>query len=154
MQVVMVGSWPCMESFEVHINGRCVSKPVQEDKGKTMVLESEDETDPKRARMVLSKGHKVVGPGYSGLLGDATRVTDRGEESGNPNQVDRVCQEYDIDRRIDWVIRDSRGNLEGYSGWRADRVTRDTRGNQDYDSVRRTNWVAQDNRGNRDGGSG
>jgi hypothetical protein len=32
--------------------------------------------------MVLSKGHEVVGPGYSGLLGDTARVVDRGEESG------------------------------------------------------------------------
>jgi hypothetical protein len=45
--------------------------------------------------MVLSKGHDVVGPGYSRLSGDVARVTDRGEESGNSN---RVCQEYDTDR--------------------------------------------------------
>jgi hypothetical protein len=40
---------------------------------------------------VLSKGHEVVGPGYSRLSGDAARVTDKGEVSGNPNQVGRVC---------------------------------------------------------------
>jgi hypothetical protein len=35
--IMMVGSWPCMVSFEVHINGRHVSEPVQEDKGKVKV---------------------------------------------------------------------------------------------------------------------
>jgi hypothetical protein len=39
--------------------------------GKGTVLESEDEKDPKRARMVLSKGCEVVGLGYSRLSGDA-----------------------------------------------------------------------------------
>jgi hypothetical protein len=48
--------------------------------------------------MVLSKGHKVVGPGYSRLSGDAARVTNRGEESGNPNWVNQVCRGYNIDR--------------------------------------------------------
>jgi hypothetical protein len=74
-------------SSEVHNNGRRVSKPVWEDKGKAMVLESEDEKDPKRACMVLSKGHEVIRLGYSRLSGDAARVADRGEESGNPNRV-------------------------------------------------------------------
>jgi hypothetical protein len=49
--------------------------------------ESEDEKDPKRAHMVLSKGHEVVGPGYSRLLGDAARATDKGEETGNLGRV-------------------------------------------------------------------
>jgi hypothetical protein len=62
-----------------------------------MVPESKNKKDPKRACMVLSKGHKVVGPGYSRLSGDAALVTDKGEESGNPNQVDRVRLEYDTD---------------------------------------------------------
>jgi hypothetical protein len=44
-----------------------------------MVLESEDEKDPKRASMVLSKVHEVVGPDYSRLPGDATRAADIGE---------------------------------------------------------------------------
>jgi hypothetical protein len=61
--VVMVGSWPCTVSSEVYINGRRVSEPVREDKGKATVLESEDEKDPKRTRMVLSKGREVVRPG-------------------------------------------------------------------------------------------
>jgi hypothetical protein len=84
-----------MVSSEVHINGRCVSELVWEDTGKAMVPESEDEKDPKRTRMVVSKGHEVVGPGYSRLSGDATRVTARGEQSGNPNRVHR---EYNTDR--------------------------------------------------------
>jgi hypothetical protein len=50
-------------------------------------LELEDEKDPKRPCMVVSKGHKVVRQGYSRLSGDAVKVTDRGEESGNPNRV-------------------------------------------------------------------
>jgi hypothetical protein len=32
--VVMVGSWPCIVSSKVHINGHRVSDPVREDKGK------------------------------------------------------------------------------------------------------------------------
>jgi hypothetical protein len=120
--VLMVGSWPCKVSSEVHINGRHVSEPVWGDKDKAMVLESEDENDLKRTRRVLSKGHEVVGPGYLRLSGNAARVTTRGGESGNPNRVDRVRQEYDTDRRTDRVTRDSRGNRDRYSGRRADRV--------------------------------
>jgi transketolase N-terminal domain/subunit len=62
-----------------------------------MVPESENEKDQKRALMVLSKGHEVVGLGYSRLSRDAA-IADRGEESGNPNRVDRVHWEYDMDR--------------------------------------------------------
>jgi hypothetical protein len=40
--VVMVGSWLCMVLSEVHINGRRVSEPDREDKGKATVLESEN----------------------------------------------------------------------------------------------------------------
>jgi hypothetical protein len=119
----MVGSWPCTVSSEVHINGRCVSEPVWEDKGKATVLESEDEKDPKRTRMVLSKGRKVVWPGYLRLSRDAVGVTDRGGELGNPNRVDRARWEYDMDRWIDRVTRDSQGNQDGYSGQRAYWVT-------------------------------
>jgi hypothetical protein len=64
------------------------------------VLESEDEKDPKRASMVLSKGHEVVGSGYSRLSGDAARVVDKGGESGNPNWVHR---EYNTNQRTDRV---------------------------------------------------
>jgi hypothetical protein len=58
-----------------------------------MVLESEDEKDLKRTRMVLSKGREVVGLGYSRLVGDATRAADKVEESCNPIQVGQVHQE-------------------------------------------------------------
>jgi hypothetical protein len=57
------------------------------------VSEFEDETDPKRTRMVLSKGRKIVRLGYSRLLGDAARLTDRGRESDNDNWVGRVHRE-------------------------------------------------------------
>jgi hypothetical protein len=83
---------------EVHINGRRVCEPVWEDKGKAMVLKSEDEKDLKRTCMVLYKGREVVRPGYTRLSGDVARVTDRGGESGDPNRVDWVHQEYDTDR--------------------------------------------------------
>jgi hypothetical protein len=84
----MVGLWPCKESTEIHINGRRVSEPVQKDKGKETVSESEDEKDPARA-------------------------ADRGEELGN---LSRVHREYDTDRWTDRVTRDSQGNRDGYSG--------------------------------------
>jgi hypothetical protein len=105
---MMVGSWLGMVSFEVHINGRRVSEPVWEDKGKAMVPESENEKDPKRARMLLSKGREVAGPDYLRLSGDVARVADRGEESGNPNRVDRVHKEYNLDRRQIRLLRTAR----------------------------------------------
>jgi hypothetical protein len=100
-------------SSEVHINGRHVSEPVREDKGKATVPESKDEKDPKRTHRVLSKGCDVVGPSYSRLSGDDARVADRGGESGNPNRVDRVRREYDTDWQTDRVTQDSRGNQDG-----------------------------------------
>jgi hypothetical protein len=63
----MVGSWPFTVSSKVHMNGQHVSALVQEGKGNTTIPESEDEKDPKRTRMMLSKGHEVVGSGYSRL---------------------------------------------------------------------------------------
>jgi hypothetical protein len=151
---MMVGSWSCTVLSEVHINGQCVSKPIEKDKGKVTVPELEDEKDPKRTHMVLSKGREMVGPGYSRLSGDAASVADRGEESGNPNWVGRVHRKYDTDRRTDRVTRDSRGNRGRYSGRWANRLTRDSRGIQDYHFGRWTDWVTRDNRGNQDGGSG
>jgi hypothetical protein len=88
--VMLVGSCPCKVSSEVHINRRRVSKSVWEDMGKATVPESEEEKDPKRTCMVLSKGREVVGLGYSRLLGDATRVPDKGGESAKSNWVDRI----------------------------------------------------------------
>jgi hypothetical protein len=61
---MMVGPWPCKVSSEIHINGRRVSERIRKDKGKATIPKLEDEKDPKRARMVLSKGHEVVGLGY------------------------------------------------------------------------------------------
>jgi hypothetical protein len=95
--VVMVGSWPCIVSSEVHINGRRISDPVWEDKGKAMVPKSEDEKDPKRTSMVLSKDREVVKLGYSRMSRDDASVANRGGESGNPNRFDRchtrfLCQ--------------------------------------------------------------
>jgi transketolase N-terminal domain/subunit len=57
-----------------------------------MAMEPEDEKDPKRACVVLSKGHKVVRPGYSTWTGAATKVIDRGENSDNSNWVYRVSK--------------------------------------------------------------
>jgi hypothetical protein len=42
--------------------------------------------------VVLSKGREVVGSGYSRLIGAAAKVTDRGENSGNPNWVNQVSK--------------------------------------------------------------
>jgi transketolase N-terminal domain/subunit len=42
-----------------------------------MTLEPEDKKDPKRARVVLSKGHEVVGSDYSRVTGVAANVTPR-----------------------------------------------------------------------------
>jgi hypothetical protein len=85
--IVMVGSQPCKVSSEIRINGWRVSEPVREDMGKMMATEPEDEKDPKRARVVLSKGCEVVRLGYSRLIGTATKVADMWENSGNHNQV-------------------------------------------------------------------
>jgi hypothetical protein len=128
--MVMVDSWPCKVSSEIHINGRHISELVREDKGETTATELDNEKDPKRARVVLSKGHEVVRPGYLRLIGAAAKVTDRGENSGNPSRVNRVSkteqhypsgvsrvgrvsQNSSTDRRADRVNRVSRvGNTE------------------------------------------
>jgi hypothetical protein len=111
---MMVDSWACRVSSEICIGGR-VSEPVRDDKGKEKVAEPGDEKDPKRARVVLSKGREVVGPSYSGLSGAAAEVMHKGENSGNPNRVNRVSkteQRYPSQvNRTDWVSqigRDSR----------------------------------------------
>jgi hypothetical protein len=44
-----------------------------------------DEKDPKRARVVLSKGRVVVRPSYLRLSGAAAEVMHKGENLGNPN---------------------------------------------------------------------
>jgi hypothetical protein len=57
-----------------------------------MATKPEDEKDPKRARVVLSKGCEVVRPGYLRLTGVAAKVMNRGEKSGNSSQVKRVSK--------------------------------------------------------------
>jgi hypothetical protein len=84
---MMVGLCPCIVSSEIHINGRCISESAHEEKGKMTATEPEDEKDPKRARVVLSKGREVVGPGYSRLTCAAAKVMDKGENLGNPSRV-------------------------------------------------------------------
>jgi hypothetical protein len=83
----MVSSWPFKVSSEIHIDGRRVSEPVCEEKGKTTTTELEDEKDLKRACVVLMKGREVVGPGYSRLIGAAAKVMDIRENSGNQSWV-------------------------------------------------------------------
>jgi hypothetical protein len=135
----MVGLWPCKVSSEVHINGRCVSELVQEDTDKATVPESKDEKDPKRTPRVLSKGHEVVGLGYSRLSGDAARVVDIGAESGNPNWVDRVHREYDKDRQTDRVTQDSWGNRD--SNLKSENSSRVNRVGNTEQKTRGSNWV-------------
>jgi hypothetical protein len=55
-------------------------------------VELGDEKDPKRAWVVLSKGHEVVGTGYSRLSGAVAVVMHKGDNSVNPNQVNRVSK--------------------------------------------------------------
>jgi hypothetical protein len=94
----MVGSWPRKVSSEIHINGRRIRESVHEEKGKMMATELEEEKDPKRAHVVLSKGHEVVGLGYSTLTGAAAKVMDKGENLGNPSQVNRVSQDNSMNQ--------------------------------------------------------
>jgi hypothetical protein len=82
-----------------------------------MAPEPEDRKDPKRARVVLSKGRKVVGPGHSRVTGVAAEVTDKRENLGNqhrvkwvskpeqhyPSRVNRVSQNSNMDWQANWV---------------------------------------------------
>jgi hypothetical protein len=102
-----------------------VREPVHDDKGKEKVVEPKDEKDLKRARVVLSKGCEVIGPGYSRLSGAATEVMHKGENSGNPNRVNRVskieqCYSSWVNRtdQVSQIDRDSRLDQ------RIDRVSR------------------------------
>jgi hypothetical protein len=89
---MMVGSWAYRASSEICIRGRCVSETVHDDMDKEKVTEPGDEKDPKRAQVVLSMGRKVVILGYSRLSGAAAVVMHNGENSGNPNWVNRVSK--------------------------------------------------------------
>jgi hypothetical protein len=113
--VMMVGSWPCKMPSEILINGQHVSEPIHEDKGKMMATELEDEKDLKRVHVVLSKGHEVVGLGYSRLAGAVTKVTKRGENSGNPSLVNRVSKmEKHYPRRVSRVSDDNSTDWQAY----------------------------------------
>jgi hypothetical protein len=116
--IMMVGSWPCKVSSEIHINGRRVSELVHDDKGKTIALEPEERKDLKRARVVLSKGREVVGLGYSRVTSVAAKVTDKRENSGNHGRVNRVSKtEQHYPSRVNQVCQNS--NMD----WQADRVS-------------------------------
>jgi hypothetical protein len=79
-------------SSEIHINAQHVSEPVHEDKGRMTAPKPEDRCDPKRARVVLSKGHEVVGLGYSRVIDVSAKVMHNKENSGNHGRVDRVSK--------------------------------------------------------------
>jgi hypothetical protein len=158
---VMVGSWPCKVSSEIHINGRRISQPVREDKGKTIATEPEDKKDPKRACVMLSKGHEVVGPGYSRLTSAATKVTDRGENSGNPNRVNQVSKtEQHYPSRVNWVSqmeqhyqrrvsRVSHDNSTDRQAYRVSQVSQNSSTDQQADRVSRVNRVGNTKQKNR-----
>jgi hypothetical protein len=57
-----------------------------------MAPEPEDRKDPKRARVVPSKGREVVGPGYLRVIGVAAKITDKRENSGNHGWVNWVSK--------------------------------------------------------------
>jgi hypothetical protein len=84
---MMVGSWPCKVLSEIHIDGRRVSELVQKDKGKATVLESEDEKDPREHAWCCPRVARWSGWVTQGVSGDATRVVDRRQESGNLSRV-------------------------------------------------------------------
>jgi very-short-patch-repair endonuclease len=52
----------------------------------------EDRKDPKRARVVLSKGHEVVRLGNSRVIGVAAKVMNKKENSGNHGWVNRISK--------------------------------------------------------------
>jgi hypothetical protein len=60
--------------------------------GKMMAPEPKDRRDPNRACVVLSKGPEVVRPGYSRVTDAAAKVTDKIENLGNHDRVDRVSK--------------------------------------------------------------
>jgi hypothetical protein len=67
-------------------------------------MEPRDEKDLKRARVVLSKGHEVVEPGYSRLSGAAAEVMHKGENTGNPNRVNQVSKtEQRYPSQVKWA---------------------------------------------------
>jgi hypothetical protein len=138
---MMVRSWPCKVSSEIHINGRRVSEPVREDMGKMTAIELKDKRDSNRAHVVLSKSHEVVGPGYSRVIGVAAKVTDMRENSGNHcrvNWVSKTEQHY-----TSWVNQVSQNSI---TDQQADRVGQATWVSPSISTDRRTNQVSRVNR--------
>jgi hypothetical protein len=132
-------------SSEIHTNGRRVSEPVHEDKGKTTAPKLDDRKDLKRACVVLLKGREVVGPGYSRVRGVAAKVTDKRENLGNhgrvnrvsmtekhyPDRVNRVSQNSNTDRQVDQVGQATWVSPNNITARRTDQVSR----------VNRVSWV-------------
>jgi hypothetical protein len=123
--IMMVGSWACRVSFEIRIGGQRFSELVHDDRGKEKVAEPGDEKDPKRARVVLSKGHEVVGLGYSRLSGAAAEVMHKGENLRNPNQVNRVSKtEQCYLSWVNWTNRVSQIGWDSILDQQTDQISR------------------------------
>jgi hypothetical protein len=89
-----------------------------------MAPEPEDKKDMKRAHVVLSKGQKVVGLGYSRVTGVATKVMDKRENSGNHDRVNRVSQNSNTDQQADRVGRVGQVTPNSSTDRRIDQVSR------------------------------
>jgi hypothetical protein len=73
---------------------------------------------------VLSKGHEVVRPHYSRLSGAAAEVMHKGENSGNPNRVNRVSNtEQHYPSRVNWTDWVSQISQDSRPDQRIDRVS-------------------------------
>jgi hypothetical protein len=86
-----------------------------------MAPKPDDRKDPKRARVVVSKGREVVGPGYSRVTGVAAKAMNKNENSGNHERVNRVSkteQHYPS-----WVNQVSQNSNTDQQTDQVDRVT-------------------------------
>jgi hypothetical protein len=127
--------------------------------GKTMATEPEDEKDPKKARVVLSKGCEVVEPGHSRLIGAVAKVTDRGENSGNSSRVNqfskteqhylsqvsrvgRVNQDSNTDQQEDWIGWVSQDNSMDRQANRVSQVSQNNSTDRRADRVSRLTGLA------------
>jgi hypothetical protein len=73
--------------------------------------------------VILSKGHEVVGLGYSRVTGVAANVMDKRENSGNHDQVNRVSQNSNTDRQADWVGQVTQVSPNSRTDQRTDQVS-------------------------------
>jgi hypothetical protein len=90
-----------------------------------MATEPEDGKDLKRACLVLSKGHEVVGPGYLRVLAVAAKLTDKRENLGNHNRVNHVSKtEQRYPSRVSQVGLVTRVSQDSSMDRQADRVSR------------------------------